>query len=88
MAYNFPWWYNRDNKTEYILIPLGTITIQNDCSTVISNNEIRINGEKIPNPPCKMCNTTIINNKVYVDGYEYKNGKWKKTFAALWHKWF
>jgi hypothetical protein len=29
---------------------------------------------------------TTINNKIYIDGYEFKNGKWSKTFAALWHK--
>ena len=33
-------------------------------------------------------NTTQINGKVYIDGYEYKKGKWRKTFKALWHLWF
>ena len=55
---------------------------------IIINNEIYINGQKIPNPPCELNNTTIINNKVYVNGYEYKNGTWKKTLAAWWHKYF
>ena len=25
---------------------------------------------------------------IYVNGYEYKNGEWKRTLAALWHLWF
>ena len=56
--------------------------------TIITDNEIFINGQKIPSPPCPLNNTTIINNKIYVNGYEYKNGAWKKTLAALWHKYF
>lgn len=56
--------------------------------TIIINNEIFINGQKIPSPPCQLNNTTIINNKIYVNGYEYKNGVWKRTLAALWHKYF
>ena len=59
--------------------------------TIIINNEIYIDGQKIPNPPYPLCglnNTTIIDNKIYVNGYEYKNGTWKKTLAALWHKYF
>ena len=59
--------------------------------TIIINNEIYIDGQKIPNPPYPLCglnNTTIINNKVYVNGYEYKHGKWKKTLAAWWHNHF
>ena len=56
--------------------------------TITTNDEIYIGGQKIPNPRCKLNNVTIINNKVYVNGYEYKNGTWKKTLAALWHKYF
>lgn len=28
---------------------------------------------------------TTVNGKCYIDGYELKNGKWKRTFMALWH---
>ena len=31
---------------------------------------------------------TPTEGKVYIDGYEYKKGKWRKTFKALWHLWF
>ena len=80
---------NNDNKKYgYTVIDLGTIVIPMDQSTVVSNNEIYVGGQKIPVPSGGMNNTTIINNKVYVNGYEYKNGKWKKTFAAWWHKYF
>lgn len=57
-------------------------------STIVINNEIYVGGQKIPMPPHGFNNITIINNKVYVDGYEYKNGKWKKTLVAWWHKYF
>ena len=63
-------------------------------NSVISNgvaiidNEVIINGVKMPPCPVKGHNSTIINNKVYINGYELINGKWKKTLRALWHKWF
>ena len=80
---------NSDNKkSSYIQLDLGTITIPMDHGTVVVNNEIYVGGKKIPMPPGGLHNTTIINNKVYVDGYEYKNGEWKKTLAAWWHKLF
>lgn len=28
---------------------------------------------------------TTVNGKCYIDGYELKNGKWKRTFMALWY---
>lgn len=57
--------------------------------TIIANNEIYVGGQKIPMPPHGLNNViAIINNKVYIDGYEYKDGKWKKTLAAWWHKYF
>ena len=82
------WFANKDNEKEkYTVYPLGTFIIPLG-GTVITNNEIRIDGQKIPNPPCELNNTTVINNKVYVNGYEYKNGTWKKTLAAWWRKYF
>lgn len=62
--------------------------IQISNSTIISGNQVLINGVPLPPAPCKGCNLTIIDDKVYIDGYEYKDGKWKRTLAALWHKWF
>lgn len=56
--------------------------------TIIANNEFYVGGQKIPMPPHIHNNITIVGNRVYVDGYEYKNGKWKKTLAAWWHKYF
>ena len=63
-------------------------------NSVISNgvaiidNEVIVNGVKMPPCPAKGYSSTIINNKVYINGYELINGKWKKTLRALWHKWF
>ena len=52
------------------------------------NGKIVINGQEIeyPNKECR--NVTIINNSIFVDGLEYKDGEWKRTLRALWHKWF
>lgn len=55
---------------------------------MICGGAVRIDGEKLPPCPAKGNNTTIINRKVYIGGYEFKNGKWKRTFKALWHNLF
>ena len=55
---------------------------------VISGNKVMINGYTLPPAPCKGSSVTVINNKVYMNGYEWKDGYWKKTLRALWHKWF
>lgn len=31
---------------------------------------------------------TTINGKSYIDGFELVDGKWKRTFTALWYKIF
>lgn len=54
----------------------------------IENDGIIIDGKKIPPCPAPMNNCTIIDNHVFIDGYEWKNGKWKKTLRALYHKYF
>ena len=43
---------------------------------------------QIPYPFVEARNITMINGKVFVDGYEWKDGAWKKTLRAMWHKWF
>lgn len=55
---------------------------------MITNNEIIIDGIKMPPCPAPGHNITMINNKVYVNGYELINGKWKRTLKALWYKFF
>lgn len=54
----------------------------------IIDDEIVINGVKMPPCPAKGHNSTIIGDKLYLNGYELVDGKWKKTLRALWHKWF
>lgn len=64
-------------------------------NTVISNSDVQINshgriyvnGKEIPCPFENPNNITVINDKVFVDGYEWKNGEWKRTIRAMWHKW-
>lgn len=53
---------------------------------LIIGEEIIVNGKNIPSPPENERNISIINNRVFADGYEYLDGKWVKTFAAMWHK--
>lgn len=64
------------------------MNIQRSENIVIADNEVYVNGEKMPPCPTRGNNSTIINNKVFIDGYELVNGRWKKTLRALWHKYF
>ena len=59
--------------------------IQIGSNYVVCGNKVTINGVNLPPVPSKGYNSTVINGKVYVNGYEYKNGEWKRTLAALWH---
>ena len=57
----------------------------------IINGDIWIDGKRIASAPKSKSgktSSTVINDKIYVNGYEYKNGEWKRTLAALWHLWF
>ena len=65
---------------------MNNIQVNDNC--VVIGNRVWINGEEFPPCPSNGHNTTQINGKVYIDGYEYKKGKWRKTFKALWHLWF
>lgn len=61
----------------------------NICSgQLILGEEIIVNGNKIPKPPCGGKNISIINDTVFADGYEYRDGEWIKTLRAMLHKYF
>lgn len=55
---------------------------------ITGDKKIIINGKEIPEPPVKTNNVTIINDNVFIGGYEYKNREWKRTYKALFHKYF
>lgn len=59
-----------------------------NCQILTSDGRLILNGEEIPKPPTKMNNITMINDKAFVDGYEYKDGEWKQTLRAWFHKYF
>ena len=64
------------------------MNFQHSGNVIVINNEVYINGEKMPSCPTEGNNVSIVDNKVFIDGYELINGKWKRTLKALWHKWF
>lgn len=53
-----------------------------------TNGKLILNGKEIPKPPAEMDNITMIDGNIFVGGYEYKNGEWKRTLRALFHKYF
>ena len=54
---------------------------------VMSDNTVIINGAEY-SLPGHGCNSTIIDGKVFINGYELRNGRWKKTIRAIFHKYF
>lgn len=60
----------------------------NENMIIVGNKGVFINGKEYPLPDGKSTNSTIIDNHVFVNGYELKNGKWKKTLRAIFHKYF
>lgn len=62
--------------------------VSSNNGVVVINNEVIIDGVKMPPCPASGYNSTIIGNKVYLNGYELINGVWKKTLRSLWYKWF
>lgn len=59
-----------------------------NSQVMTSDGRIILNGKEIPKPPVQMNNVTMINGQVFVGGYEYKDGEWKRTLRALFHKYF
>ena len=55
---------------------------------MVCGGTVMIDGERLPPCPVKNTSTTIINRKVCIGGYEWKNGKWRRTWRALWHLMF
>ena len=60
----------------------------NENVIIVGNKGVFINGKEYPLPDGESTNSTIIDNHVFVNGYELKNGKWKKTLRAIFHKYF
>ena len=64
--------------------------ISNGNSVSITSDYVRINGNVYPIPEHVKrnhgSNTSIVNGKCYINGYEVtKEGKFKRTIAALFH---
>lgn len=69
------------------LIKMTSIQRSDGITLIMSDNSVVINGVEYFLPG-RGCNSTIIDGKVFVNGYELKNGKWKKTIKAIFHKYF
>lgn len=67
---------------------------QNNGKVEVIDNQVFVDGKQLPPLPKNVKGNSIssiqteINYKIFIDGYEFKNGKWKKTLKALWHKYF
>jgi len=60
----------------------GVLVNQSKCTVVVDGKTY-----KFPKG-VKGYNITTINSKVYIDGFELKNGVWKRTLKALYHRFF
>ena len=62
---------------------------QNGQTIVLQGNELFVNGVayELPKHVQKRHGHSITqaNNKIYIDGYEFRNGEFKRSFAALFH---
>ena len=70
---------------------MATYCGHDEHSQWIINGDVWIDGKRIASAPKSKSGTissAVIGDKIYVNGYEYKNGEWKRTLAALWHLWF
>lgn len=60
------------------------------------NSIVQVNGKVYincnPPPTCpsnsKRSSINVVGEKIYMNGYEYKNGVWKRTLAALFYNLF
>lgn len=59
-----------------------------NCQIYSGDGKLIVNGKEVQNPPKPLRNVTMIGDKVFAGGYEYKDGTWKKTLRAIWHKYF
>lgn len=67
------------------------ISISKNHIVRIDGDVIVLDGIEIPTPPHfngRNSNLTTSNDKIYLNGYEWKDGKWKRTLTALWHRIF
>lgn len=66
----------------------NNVVVNNENVVTIGNKAVFVNGERFPLPNDKCSSSTVIDNHIFIDGYELKNGKWKKTLRAIFHKYF
>lgn len=69
---------------------MNTIISYSEQNGIIIDNDILYyKGQEYPLPKkCGGHSVTMIDDHIFVDGYEFKDGKFKRTLRALWHKYF
>lgn len=63
----------------------------NTENTIVQvSGEVYINCKQLPTCPSnsKRSSVSIVGDKIYMNGYEFKNGAWKRTLAALLYNMF
>lgn len=81
------WLMMKNTLGDELMYNLNSVR-NNENVIIVGNKGVFINGKEYPLPDGKSTNSTIIDNHVFVNGYELKNGKWKKTLRAIFHKYF
>ena len=81
------WLMMKNTLGDELMYNLNSVR-NNENVIIVGNKGVFINGKEYPLPDGKSTNSKIIDNHVFVNGYELKNGKWKKTLRAIFHKYF
>ncbi len=62
---------------------------QDKQTIVLDDNKLIVNGKTYELPKRHQNRSghslTQVNNKIYIDGYEFENGMFKRSLAALFH---
>jgi hypothetical protein len=64
------------------------VTIQDGVRVAIQENSLSVNGNEFPLPKGNGNNSAVVNGNIFVNGYEFRDGEWKRTLRALFHRFF
>ena len=64
------------------------VTIQDGVRVAIQEDCLSVNGKEFQLPKGSNNNSAVINGNIFVNGYEFRDGEWKRTIRALFHRFF